>query len=158
MKLPLTVFALIILASPAYADTAASQNRAVGLLGPGLRVENLERELSFYVDGLGMTKLMQMGSPQYRETMLGFDGGLGQPGLILITDTTKSPPQPLQLGTAFDKLVFRVVGLDGVVAKLRKLGFVVSDIHNAAKGYQNAIATDAQGYKVELVESARKGN
>ena len=129
---------------------------AVGLLGPALHVANVDRELRFYVDGLGMKKLMQMGAPNRRETMLGFAASPGQPGIILLDDTTASNPPAISMGTGFDRLAMRITGLPEVVAKLRALGFTVSDVHSVTMGYSMALATDPEGYKLELVESAAR--
>ena len=154
-------FAALFAASPALAEDkaaapASEPAAAVALLGPALNVANLDRALKFYVDGLGMKKLLQMGRPERRETMLGFGGNMGQPAIILMDDATGKSKPVYALGTAFDRLVLRVTGLPAVVARLRSLGFEVKDIRTVAMGYSMAFATDPEGYKLELVESAAK--
>lgn len=152
------IAALTLIASPALAGEVATPPPAgaVALLGPALHVSNIDRELKFYVDGLGMKKLMQMGPAKRRETMLGFGGGPSQPGLILLDDTTATAPPAIAQSNGFDRLVMRVSNLTEVVARLRGLGFEVADIRSVAMGYSMAFATDPDGYKLELVESAPK--
>lgn len=140
--------------SPAPAAPPASA--AVALLSPALNVGNLDAELRFYVDGLGMTKLVQIGAPEHKETMLGFVGHPEQAGVMLLSDTTRPPQPPFAKGDGFNRLVMRVRDLPGVVARLRKLGYTASDVRNVAMGYRMATATDPEGYKLELVESGIK--
>ncbi len=125
------------------------------MMGPALHVSNLPEALRFYVDGLGMGKLFEMGPPQRHETMLGFGGSIGQPAIILLSNSTgPAPPAPI-MGNKFDRLVMRVSGIGELVARLRKLGFAATDVRAVAMGYSMAVATDPEGYKVELVESSK---
>ena len=145
-------------ASPASAPAAvavAAAAAAVAMIGPALHVSNLPEELRFYVDGLGIGKLFEMGPPQRHETMLGYGGSMGQPAIILLSDSTGlAPPAPV-MGNKFDRLVMRISGISELVAKLRKLGFATTDVRAVAIGYSMAVATDPEGYKVELVESSK---
>ncbi len=145
--------------APAMAEEAAPAPAAVALLGPALNVSQLDREVKFYVDGLGMKVLMQMGQLKRHETMLGFANDPRQPGLILMSDSSASNLPPKTMGNGFDRLVMRISGLPQLVVKLRAMGYTISDVRDVAKGYTMAFATDPEGYKLELVESGTaRGN
>ena len=155
MRLVVGLAAALIAAPLTAKDKAASPVAAVAMMGPALHVSNLPEELRFYVDGLGMGKLFEMGPPQRHETMLGYGGSMGQPAIILLSDSTGlAPPAPV-MGNKFDRLVMRVSGIGELVARLRKLGFAATDVRAVAMGYSMAVATDPEGYKVELVESSK---
>lgn len=160
MRLVLSLAALLA-ATPALAEGAppAPAPVAVALLGPALNVSQLDREVKFYVEGLGMKVLMQMGQTKRHETMLGFANDPRQPGLILMSDSTASNLPPKAMGDGFDRLVMRISSLPQLVLKLRGMGYSISDVRNVAMGYSMAFATDPEGYKLELVESGTaKGN
>ncbi|MEO7247655.1 MAG: VOC family protein [Novosphingobium sp.] len=143
------------MASPLVAeDKAPAPAAAVALLGPALHVGNIDKELKFYIDGLGMKLLMQMGPPQRHETMLGFGGTMGQPAIILLSDSTGTAPPIPVMGNKFDRLVLRVSRLSEVIARLRALGYTATDVRSVAMGYSMASATDPDGYKLELVENS----
>jgi catechol 2,3-dioxygenase-like lactoylglutathione lyase family enzyme len=153
--------AAVLTAAPALAEDAPTDRApaAVALIGPALNVSQLDREVKFYVEGLGMKVLMQMGQPKRRETMLGFGSDPRQPGLILMSDSTASNLPPKTLGNGFDRLVLRISGLPQLVVKLRGMGYTISDVRNVAMGYSMAFASDPEGYRLELVESGKaEGN
>lgn len=141
--------------APAPAQAPA---RVTALLGPALNVADVPAMKRFYIEGLGMKLLMEMGQPKRHETMLGYEGSAGSPGLILMSDATVAKGEPKTHGTAFDRLVMRVVNLPAVVARLRQLGYTSSDVRGGGKGYAVAMATDPEGNRLELVEAGAKGN
>lgn len=153
MRLALGLAALAA-ASPSFAEDGPTAPAAVALLGPALNVSQLDREVMFYVEGLGMKVLMQMGQAKRHETMLGFANDPRQPGLILMSDSTASNLPPRTMGNGFDRLVMRIANLPQLVAKLRGMGYTISDVRNVTMGYSMAFATDPEGYKLELVESS----
>ncbi|MFM5930356.1 MAG: VOC family protein [Novosphingobium sp.] len=158
MKRALSLIALL-LAQSAQAQTTppppTDEGAAVNVLGPVLNVGSRERSVDFYTKGLGMVVTMDMGSDKRHETMLGFPGDRSKPGIILLIDLTAKAPRTFTQGTAFERLVLRVRNISGVVARLRALGHKVSDVRDVAQGYRMAMATDPDGYKLELVESGR---
>lgn len=153
----LAAAAMLSAAIPVQAQTVEQKTEpgAVAVLGPVLNIANRERSVEFYSKGLGMVVTMDMGSDKRHETMLGFPGLRGQPGIILMIDLTVSKPPVFKHGNAFERLVLRVRDIDGVVARLRALGHKVSDVRNVAQGYRMTMATDPDGYKLELVESGQ---
>jgi len=152
------VLVAVLIAAPALADTPppVAPPGAIALLGPVLNVGNLAAELKFYVDGLGMKQLMQMGAPERQETMLGFAADPRAPGVILISDSTKPAQPAFDKGKGFNRLVMRVTDIAGVVARLRAMGYQASDVRDVAMGYRMATATDPEGYRLELVETGKK--
>ena len=125
---------------------------ATALLGPSMHVANVERSLAFYVKALGMRVNLQIGPANNRETMLGFGQDSSQAGIILLSDETGAKPRPIAHAHGFSRLVVRVTDIAGVVARLRAAGFTASDVRDVAQGYRMAMATDPDGYKLELVE------
>lgn len=130
---------------------------AVALFGPAMHVSDVSKAVKFYTEALGMRVVMEMGPPNRHETMLNFGADPRQPGLILLSDgTAKSRPKIMQ-SNGFDRVVMRVNDLGGLALRLRRLGYTITDVRDVAMGYRMAVATDPDGYKLELVETARKG-
>jgi catechol 2,3-dioxygenase-like lactoylglutathione lyase family enzyme len=144
---------LLAAAAPAIAE-APSAAPAGSLIGPALHVSNVERSLKFYVDGLGMAVGMEMGPPQRHETILGFGGDPRQPGIILLSDRTAATRPEITQSNGFDRVVLRMADLTATAGRLRAAGFTPGEIHDVAMGYRMMLATDPDGYKYELVESA----
>lgn len=152
---PFACVLLLAAAVPASAQApAAAEAGATELLGPALHVASVERSLAFYVKALGMRVNLQMGPVASRETMLGFGPDPSRAGIILLSDETGAKPRPIAHAHGFDRLVVRVSDLPAVVARLRAGGFAATDVRNVAQGYRMAMATDPDGYKLELVERA----
>lgn len=149
---------LLAAASPALAETPAAPATSSGaVIGPALHVANVERALKFYVDGLGMKVGIRMGSPQRRETILGFGGDPSAAGIILLSDETAATPPAIAQSNGFDHVVLRMTDLVATAARLRAAGFTSGEIRDVAMGYRMMMATDADGYKYELVQTpARK--
>lgn len=145
--------AAALLPIPAVADEKPA-GEAVALLGPAINVASRDRSVEFYGKGLGMVVLMDMGSDKRHETMLGFAADRTRPGIILMSDKTAKTPPALTHGTAFDRIVLRISGIDAVVVRLRAMGYKAGDVRDVAMGYRMAMATDPDGYRLELVESA----
>ncbi|WP_295636290.1 VOC family protein [Novosphingobium sp.] len=141
----------LMFAGPALADTPAIAPTG-SIIGPALHVSALVPALHFYVDGLGMTVNMTMGPADRRETILGFGRDPSQPGIILLADTTRATPQAIGHAFGYDRLVLRITDLDATAARLKAAGFAPSPIRDVAMGYRMMLATDADGYKLELVE------
>ena len=145
-------------ASPTLAQQvpAPADGRAVAMLGPALNVADIAAMKRFYVDGMGMKVMMEMGKPQRHETMLGYEGNATAPGLILMSDQTVARGEAKTHGTAFDRLVMRVANLPAVLARLNTMGYTTGELHEVAMGYRMAMATDPEGNRLELVESGVK--
>jgi catechol 2,3-dioxygenase-like lactoylglutathione lyase family enzyme len=101
---------------------------------------------------MGATALLHMGLAHARETMLGFGKDRSQPGIILLSDETGAEPRPIEHAHGFERLVIRVANLSATVAQLRAAGFTAGDVRDVARGYRMSMATDPDGYKLELVE------
>ena len=149
----LLLAAALISASALAGDTPASEAGAVTVMGPVINVGSRDRSVAFYTKGLGMVVQMDMGSDKRHETMLGFAADRTRPGIILLSDLTAKAPPTFTHGNAFERIVLRVSNIDGVVARLRSMGHKASDVRNVTMGYKMAMATDPDGYKLELVES-----
>lgn len=141
------------LAEGAPAPTTPSP--AGSLIGPALHVTDVNRALRFYVDGLGMNVLMSMGPPERHETMLGFGKDPRQPGIILLSDDTGAAPAPVTHGHGYDRVVMRLADLDTTSARLTAAGFAPSPIREVTMGYRMMLASDPDGYRLELVQSPK---
>jgi catechol 2,3-dioxygenase-like lactoylglutathione lyase family enzyme len=151
------ILAAALLAVPVNAQTAAEPTAPPAptgaLIGPALHVANLDRSVKFYSEGLGMSVNMQMGPADRRETILGFGRNPSNPGIILLSDSTATTPLKIEQGNGFDRVVVRMTDLPGVAGRLRSLGFSTGEVHEVAMGYRMLLATDPDGYKLELVEN-----
>ena len=143
-------------AADTLAPPAVDAPTATALIGTALNVVHLDKELKFYVDGLGMKVLMRMGPPNHHETMLGFAGNPRQPGIILMSDSTANAAKELTMGTAVSRLVVRIANLPALADQLHAMGYTVSAVRDVAQGYRMAMATDPEGFRLELVENTGK--
>ena len=149
------LLAAALIAAPALADqTPTAEAGAVAVMGPVINVGSRDRSVAFYTKGLGMVVQMDMGADKRHETMLGFAADRTRPGIILLSDLTAKTPPHFTHGNAFERIVLRVRNIDGVVARLKSLGYQAGDVRDVAMGYRMAMATDPDGYKLELVESS----
>ncbi len=157
MKAAWAAVLLAALPAAAFAQAApAPAPEAGSIIGPALFVSDKAKALHFYVDGLGMMLKMTMGPAERQENMVGFGADPRSPGLILLADTTAKAPAAVDHGHGYDRVVLRMADLDATTARLKAAGFTPSPIHDVAMGYRMMIATDPDGYKLELVESRRK--
>jgi len=132
--------------APATAPVAAS-----GLVGPGFYVSDLQRSLKFYRDILGMTVRMQYGPSDRPDAVLGFGNEPTQAGVMLLSDRGAAAPRKIEHGHGYDRLAIRLADLAGTHARLRAAGYTVSDIREVHGVFLMAIATDPDGYKIELL-------
>ena len=135
---------------PVPAPAAAPQ---LSLIGAVLHVTDVERELAFYRDGLGMTLAMTLPGSHGTEYMLRFGGDPAAPGIILQHDPAKAA---LTHGDAFSRLVLRVSDLDALAARLEAAGYAHAAIKDVAHGYRMMMLSDPQGFSLELVQSAQQ--
>jgi catechol 2,3-dioxygenase-like lactoylglutathione lyase family enzyme len=146
------VFATAALLAPA-ASAQPVQPLTDGLIGPALFISDVARALKFYRDGLGMKVGIEMGAPARHETILTFGGDPRAPGIILLSDRTAKTPAPIEHGHGYDRVVLRVGDLSAVEARLKRGGFTTTPIRDVAMGYRMMLATDPDGYRLELVET-----
>lgn len=151
MRRALILAAAVLLAPAASAQPV--QPPADGLIGPALFVSNVPRALAFYRDGLGMKVGIEMGAPARHETILTFGGDPRAPGIILLSDQTAKTPAPIEHGHGYDRVVLRVGDLGAIEGRLKRGGFATTPIRDVAMGYRMMLATDPDGYKLELVET-----
>jgi lactoylglutathione lyase len=116
-----------------------------------IRVLDLKRAAQFYELGFGLKESHRLEFPTFtllylREPESGFE--------IELT-WNKGQTEPYAHGTAYGHVAFCVPDLNGHHARLQQLGYTVGDIKElpggAARFY---FATDADGYKVEVLERA----
>lgn len=140
-------------ATASVATTAPATTAPAGaIIGPALHVSDVEAAKRFYVDALGMRVNRVMGAATNRETILGFDADPSKPGLILLFDETAAQHPKIGQSNGYDRLVLRIVDLDACASRLSAAGFAHSAIRDVAQGYRMMVATDPDGYKLELVE------
>ena len=154
------LMACLLLASAALADDAPpppqtpSQTPMAALIGPALNVTDPDRSIAFYRDGLGMNLAMTLETGSATEYMLAFGTDPRQPGIILQRENGSSAP--LTQGTAFNRIVVRTTDLDAIAARLDAAGYAHTPIRDVAHGYRMMMATDPDGYRLELVQSAAR--
>ena len=136
------------------ASAAAPPAFTASLLGTVLTITDVERELGFYRDGLGMNLAMTLDSGTRREYMLRFSSDQSQPGIILVHDSAKSAPAKIDFGNGFSRLVIRVSDINVASGRLAAAGYDHGEIRDVGHGYRMMMASDPQGYKLELVQSA----
>jgi catechol 2,3-dioxygenase-like lactoylglutathione lyase family enzyme len=147
------------ISAPAHADLAppAAATTANKIVGPVLYVTDMARSLKFYRDTLGMTVRSQFGPADRPNTSLGFDADPKQPSLMLLSDRAGPAPRKIEHGHGYDRLALLVSNLRAVQARLRQAGYTTSEIRQIHDVHLMMMATDPDGYKVELIDSQPAG-
>ncbi|PLK26205.1 VOC family protein [Novosphingobium sp. TH158] len=149
--------AALLSGAPAPAQDAAKAQAApaatsLAMVIPALNVSDVAASSRFYVDALGMKLLAQ----RHNETFLSLGPDAKQPVVMLMRDPELKQNPVITQGTGFNRLVLRVAGLTEIVARLKAGGYKVSDIRDVSMGYRMAMATDPDGYRLELVEAGAR--
>jgi len=146
-------------AVPAHAEQAAPAPPApapaapaLSLVGAVLHVTDVERELAFYRDLLGMKLAMTLESGAGTEYMLRLGDDPAAAGIILQRPKDRAT---LEHGNAFSRLVLRVADIDALAARLDAAGHAHAPVRDVAHGYRMMMLDDPQGYRLELVQSAQ---
>ena len=113
----------------------------------GLPVENLERSVRFYVDGLGFELLGYLESDGYRMAFARVPGGSFTLEFLEYREAQSAPKRP-------DHLAFEVPDLNGYRERLLKVGFFaeVPEIAEAGVGLRRFTLTDPDGVPVQFYE------
>lgn len=150
-RLAAALLALAAMAgSPAQAEAPAPQTSS--MMGVAINVVNIEKQLAFYTDVLGMKLKTRLPLGTKNEYILGFGEDPTSPALLLMHDTAPSAPASIQHGNGFSRLVVNVPDLDAVLGRLTSLGYSHDGIHEVFNGYRIAMTTDPEGYRLELVQ------
>lgn len=136
------------LAPPAPTTLAQSSS----FIGTALNVVDLDREIAFYTQALGLKVAATLPAGSRTETILQFPGNPGQASLLLMHDTSPNAPKSLTHGNDFSRLVIRVVDLAALAVRLAQLGYAHGEIRPGGQGYQILMMTDPEGYRLELVQ------
>jgi catechol 2,3-dioxygenase-like lactoylglutathione lyase family enzyme len=123
------------------------------IIGPVLYVSDVKTSLKFYHDLLGMTVNGQFGPADRPSVSLGFGGGPAQPTLMLLSDREGPVPRKIEHGHGYDRLALLVNDLRGLQKRLRDAGYSVTDIRQIHEVRLMAMATDPDGYRIELIDS-----
>jgi catechol 2,3-dioxygenase-like lactoylglutathione lyase family enzyme len=152
---PLALVAVI--AGPAIAETAPQPPVGqASMIGVALNVANIDKELAFYTEGLGMQMKAKIPQGQKFEYILGFSADPASPSLLLMHDTAATAPASIQHGNGYSRLVVSVPDVDATAARLASQGYSPGEVREVPGGYRITIATDPEGYKLELVQHPAK--
>lgn len=121
------------------------------IVAPGYHVTDVQKSLKFYRDILGMQVRMQYGPADRPDVVIGFGPDQMAAGVMLLSDRAGPTPRKIQHGHGYSRLAVRLADLPGVHGRLRAAGFAVSDIRVVHDVFLMAMATDADGYQVELL-------
>ena len=130
-------------------SSAAVPSRGPGLIGPMLRVLDLDGVEHFY-SLIGMKRVSEISRPGVTERFLNFDGSPLTPGILLIRDANdKAAPHG---SGGLRQLVFRVPDADALAIRLNDAGVAIEGgvvSHGAVKVLK---VRDPAGNLCELVE------
>lgn len=144
--------AALVASLPAAAQNPTQAPPAVNaIVAPGYYVADVTKSLKFYRDILGMQVRMQYGPADKPDVVIGFGPDQMQAGVMLLSDRAGPAPRKVQHGHGYSRLAVRLTDLSGVHARIRTAGFVVSDIRVVHDVFLMAMATDPDGYQVELL-------
>lgn len=122
------------------------------MIGVALNVLNIDKELAFYTQGLGMQLKTRIPLGSKHEYILGFASDPASPALLLMHETAASAPTRIQHGNGFSRVVLRVPDVKAVAARLTALGYSHDGVRQVTGGYHITMATDPEGYTLELVQ------
>jgi catechol 2,3-dioxygenase-like lactoylglutathione lyase family enzyme len=143
----------LALAVPASAQQGPTQPPPAvnAIVAPGYHVTDVQKSLKFYRDMLGMQERMQYGPADRPDVVIGFGPDRMQAGIMLLSDRAGPSPRKIEHGHGYSRLAIRLADLSGVHRRLRAAGYVVSDIRVVHDVFLMAMATDPDGYQVELL-------
>jgi len=122
-----------------------------------LRVGDLQRSIRFYTDVLGMRLLRTTDRPEQKYTLafVGYDDESKQAALEL---TYNYGVDRYELGTAYGHVAVEVPNAAAACDAVREKGGKVAREAGPVKGGTTVIAfvEDPDGYKIELIERARR--
>jgi lactoylglutathione lyase len=123
-----------------------------------IRIQDFERSLRFYVDGLEMSALDRFDIPLRRVTaqFIGFDGYDGGGCLELVCPWDADGP--FTHGTGYGHISIGVPDMPGTIARLEAAGVVITTPPTVLLpgGPHVAFVSDPDGYSIELIETRAK--
>lgn len=133
---------------PAHSSVAGTAR--IGLMGPAVRVTDIEASLRFYRDGLGMTVLHQLTFDDVQEVILAFGAEPSPPFLFLLHHSGDVGESGQGSG---EKIVLTVSDAAAVSAQLVAAGFAPDPIRgHGNNGTVLFWATDPNGQRFEIIE------
>jgi len=152
MMLAAMLAAPALAAEPAAPPAPTTLAQGTSFIGTALNVVDLDREIAFYTQALGLKVAATLPGPTRSETILQFPGNSAQGSILLMHDTTSNAPKSLNHGNDFSRLVIRAVDLPALAERLTRLGYAHGDIRTGGQGYQVLMMSDPEGYRLEIVQ------
>jgi lactoylglutathione lyase len=117
------------------------------------RINDLERSVDFYVNGLGFTEQRRV--PIRDEAINVFLTPPGSPDMPLELTFNFGRDEPYDLGTGYGHIALYVDDLDGTLARLAGKGIVPEREPYRVRegGSRLCFVRDPDGYRIELIES-----
>ena len=138
--------------APATVPAPTSLAQGASFIGTALNVVELDREIAFYTQALGLKVAATLPAGTRTETILQFPGNSGQASLLLMHDAAPTAPKSLTHGNDFSRLVIRVVDIAALAVRLTELGYAHGEVRGGGQGYLVMMMTDPEGYRLELVQ------
>jgi catechol 2,3-dioxygenase-like lactoylglutathione lyase family enzyme len=149
----LGVLAASAMSAAALAQPAASPSppaKDIGLLAATLSISDLDRSVSFYTKGLGLTAPTRLDNPASVEVPLLFPAG--GPSLLLIKAKGPGPAAggPPRIG----RVVINVADIAALQARLEAAGYHLAEpiTENPTRHVSVALVEDPDGNELELVQ------
>lgn len=152
MKTLLAAIALLAGVAPAFAHEGDHPQAPARMIGAALNVVDLDAEMKFYTQGLGMKVATTLDLGAKTETILKFDDDPTKPSILLMHDKDPAKAEPLVQGTAFSRLVIGVQDVAAVAARLTTLGYKPGTVREVSQGARVVFVTDPAGFVLELVQ------
>lgn len=139
----------------AFGQSGANQPAGAGatIVGPGYYVSDIDKSLTFYRDLLGMTVRMRFGPDDRPDVVIGYGAEMSRPSIMLLSDRQQGEPRKIQHGHGYNRLAINVTDLADLKARLTAAGFQSSEIRVVHGAFLMMMATDPDGYKIELLQA-----
>lgn len=139
----------------AFGQTKDSQpaGQSAMIVGPGYYVSDIDKSLEFYRDILGMTVRMKFGNNEQSDVVIGYGMQMTSASIMLLSDHKAGKPKKIEHSHGYSRLAMNVPDLADLKIRLTEAGYETSDIKLVHGAFLMMMATDPDGYKLELLQA-----
>lgn len=153
-----TVLAGVILAGSMHlgagAALAADMPHAVGIAGSGINVMNMDAEVKFYTEVVGLKVANTMKLPNGMETLL----STGEPGAPILALAKVDNMKPEHGKGSYGRVILRVSDNEAMAKNIVAAGGSIHSTVDLPNGGKIIFANDPEGFMIELLQAGGAGH